>query len=163
MHPVDDLLKLVSPADFAVFEHGFAPHGRDYVVVLQDTLGAVPGTYHVHFTHCVRAECETRVRDDVWPVSWDDVFIDHAAWEAANCPPGYVWGTNWSNAFPGITAVDASELARVWGERLRVSMFEATLETDRFLLRLVFHKIVAIRISDDTALISRFTIPITSA
>ena len=51
--------------DFAVLHHGFAPHGRDYVLILQ-----AAGTYELILTHVVECHCQTAVRDDVWPVSW---------------------------------------------------------------------------------------------
>ena len=43
------------------------------------------------FTHCVEAECRTRVGDNVWQKSWDDLFLDYEKWIAAGEPDGYVW------------------------------------------------------------------------
>ena len=34
----------LSEYDFGVLEHGFAPHGRDYTFVIQDSLCNDPGT-----------------------------------------------------------------------------------------------------------------------
>ncbi len=53
--------------DFAVVNHGFAAHGRDYILIQQ-----AGSTYELTLTHVVEFHYETRVSDDVWPVSWDD-------------------------------------------------------------------------------------------
>lgn len=66
-------------------------------------LGSDPGAHELTFTHCVRLEYETRVRDDVWSRSWSDEFVDYQAWLDAGEPDGYVWGTDWSSAYPGRT------------------------------------------------------------
>jgi hypothetical protein len=54
--------------------------------------------------------------------------MDQWPWE----PDGYVWGTNWSVAYPGLRAVPDSAQAAEWSRRLGKQMFEATLATDRF-------------------------------
>jgi hypothetical protein len=100
-HPAEDLLSWLPALDFAVLEHRIPAHGRDYAMLVQDCLGSDPGTHEVTFTHCVEFHYETRVRDDVWPVSWSDDFTDYERWMEAGEPQGYVWGTNWSNAYPG--------------------------------------------------------------
>jgi len=101
-HPVDDLLRSFPDLDFAVLEHGFAPHGRDYTVIAQYGGVRDPGTYQLEFTHCVKAEIETRVSGGAWPASWRDEFTNYDRWLAAGSPDGYVWGTNWSLAYPGL-------------------------------------------------------------
>jgi len=63
MNPLDELLKWLHAVDFAVLEHRFAKHGRDYVVYVEDCLGSDPGQHEIIFTHCVKADCQTRVRD----------------------------------------------------------------------------------------------------
>lgn len=73
--------------DFAVMRHEFTPHGRDYVLILQ-----AAATYELTLTHVVELHYDTRVRDDVWPLSWDDRLTDYAVWEAAGKPEGYLWG-----------------------------------------------------------------------
>lgn len=146
--------------DFAVLWHGFTEYGRDYLIVIEDCLGDDPGQHKLFFTHCVHAFVESRVRADVWPMSWGDEFINYEKWRSSCEPEGYVWGTNWSNAYPGITAVEESTIAKEWEGRLGKSMYEITLETDRFFLRLIFHSIKSEKISDDTSTISKVTIPL---
>jgi hypothetical protein len=159
VHPLDELLRWLPEVDFAVLEHRFASHGRDYVILIEDCLSSNQGQHEICFTHCVRAACETRVRDDVWPKSWGDEFIDYERWISAKEPDGYVWGTKWSLAYPGIRAIQDSSQAAEWSRRLGKPMFETTLETDRFFLRLIFHSIRSRKISDKSETISRSIIP----
>lgn len=156
-HPLEQLLEWLPGLDFAVLAHGFRDHGRDYSILIEDCLGGDPGQHELVFTHCVRADYETRVADDVWPRSWRDEFTDYQRWQEAGEPDGYVWGTKWSNAYPGLEAVKNSDIAEEWTRRLGKEMFEATLGTDRFFLRLVFHSMRSKKISDSTATISRIT------
>jgi hypothetical protein len=157
MNPLDELLEWLPQMDFAVLEHRFAKHGRDYVVFVEDCLGPNPGQHEIVFTHCVSADYETRVRDDVWPKSWTDEFTDYERWTSAKEPNGYVWGTNWSNAYPGICTAPDSVQAVQWSRRLGKQMLEMTLETDRFFLRLIFHSIRSRKISERTDTISQVT------
>ena len=160
MNPLDELLKWLPEVDFAVLEHRFALHGRDYSVFIEDCLSSNPGQHEIVFTHCVRADCETRVMDNVWPNSWSDEFTDYERWSGAKEPDGYVWGTNWSLAYPGIRAVRDSVEAAEWSRRLGKQMYEATLETDRFFLRLIFHSLHSRKTSEKCETISRAIIPL---
>lgn len=155
MNPLDELFKWLPEVDFAVLEHRFAKHGRDYIVVVEDCLGANPGQHEIVFTHCVEADCQTRVGDDVWAKSWTDEFTDYKRWTSAKEPDGYVWGTNWSLAYPGFQAVSGSTQAAEWTRRLGKQMYEITLGTDRFFLRLVFHSICSRKASERHETISQ--------
>lgn len=149
--------------DVAILTHGFAPHGRDYVVVTETNWrGDLAGQYEYRFSHVVVQELETRVRDEVWRRSWDEVFIDYAAWERAGNPDGYVWGTCWSLAYPGQTASDTWFRPTDWSTRLGHPMVELQIETDRFLLTLVFHDVQIRKLNDETGLIDRLLIPLQS-
>jgi hypothetical protein len=136
--------------DFGVMAHGFAPHGRDYVLTLQ-----AAGTYVVTLTHVVEMHYETRVADSVWPISWDDVLTDYAAWEASGAPDGYVWGNNWSLAYPGLDAPDFDPVAEKWAARIGRAMYAASIETDRFKLSIIFHAARAEKLSDDGSVVSK--------
>ena len=159
MHPGRRLLDWLPEVDFALFAHGFQNHGRDYYWHIQDCLGSDPGEHEIVFTHCVQADCRTRVLDSIWPESWDDVFTDYEKWKVAGEPGGYVWGTNWSNAYPGLTLVEDSGAARSWSERIGKPFYEVMLETDRFLISLIFHAIQHRKLSESTGTISATIIP----
>jgi hypothetical protein len=140
--------------------HGFAPHGRDYFFIIQNCLGDATGTFRVTFTHCVEYQYFTALNAKTWIESWEDLFTDYAEWEKAGEPSGYVWGTNWSNAYPGIKNLVTSERALYWRDSLGKSMHEFELETDRFIIKLVFHALEIEKINDNKELISSTTIPL---
>jgi hypothetical protein len=147
----------LSECDFAVLYHGLLAHGRDYAITLQDALGGDIGTHKLTFTHVVVSACETAVADEVWRRSWDDVFLDY---EKAVDLDGYVWGTNWSNAYPGLTAPDNDAEALEWARRLGKPMYAMGLVTDRFRLRLIYHDVKSQKIDADVSMIQQTIIPL---
>lgn len=158
VHPVTALTTEWLPeCDFAVLNHGFVTHGRDYQIIIQDGIGARPGTHSLTFTHVVRADCQTALSAEGWSGSWDDVFLDY---EASKDMDGYVWGTNWSLAYPGITAIIDDDEAEAWAQRVGHPMYAATLETDRFTLRLIFHSIRSEMRAEDTSLVKQVIHPL---
>ena len=160
MHPLKQLFEWFPDRDFAVLDHGFLPHGRDYSIVVESALGKDPGHHRFQFTHVVVAIYTTRVEDDLLRKSWEDTFVDYEEWERAGTPAGYVWGTNWSLADPGMRAVEPSQLATDWSERLQKPMYELKLETDRFSLFLVFHSLRTAKIDDRTDTVAQVIVPI---
>jgi len=159
MHPIHLLIEWLPDADFAVLDHGLVPHGRDYVFLVETSLGPDPGRHKVQFTHVTEMTYATAVVDDVWQRSWREMFVDYQAWLEANQPDGYVWGTCWSLAFPGLRALEPSQKAAQWSERLAQPMWEAEIETDRFRLNLVFHSIRWAKVSDDVSTVAQVVIP----
>src|SRR4029077_4452988 len=99
----------------------------------------IMGRYRYCFTHCPEAHNRSRVGDESWRCSWDDVFLDWEAWKAAGKPGGFVWGVNWAMAWPGLSYVTDSPLAESWTERLGHERHEVTVETYTYLLRLICH------------------------
>jgi hypothetical protein len=154
MHPLDKILEWLPEIDFGVLDHRFSRHGRDCQILVEDEIGSDPGQHVITFTHCVEMVYETRVADNVWPRSWTDVFIDYKCWQEAGEPEGYAWGTIWSLAYPGLKATTNSPVAKTWERRLGKPMYEATLETDRFFMRLIFHDVRTAKLSDDTSTVS---------
>jgi hypothetical protein len=149
----------LSEYDFGVLEHGFAPHGRDYRFLIQDSLCSDPGTYELIFTHVVNLKYETRVSEKIWPISWADEFTDYARWKASGEPEGYVFGTDWSLAYPGISILPKSTEARDWSNRLQLPMYSASVETDRFHISLVFSEVRHRKVSDETEVVRRVLLP----
>lgn len=158
IHPVSALTTDWLPeCDFAVLNHGFATHGRDYQIIIQDSIGSRPGTHRLTFTRVVRADCQTALSAEGWSRSWDDVFLDY---ELSKDMVGYIWGTNWSLAYPGITALIGDDEAEEWTRRVGRPMYATTLETDRFTLRLIFHSVKAEMVTDDTSLVGQVVHPL---
>lgn len=146
--------------DFGVMNHGFADHGRDYVFIIEENIGRDPGTHMLTFTHVVSLTYETLVKDEFWRKSWDDTFTDYQAYLEAGEPEGYVWGTGWSLAYPGVSAPDSTPDALRWSERLGHPMHEMSLETDRFRIGLIFHELRTKKLSPDAPTVSRAVIPL---
>jgi len=162
-NPLKELLNgALSGYDFAVLEHGFAPHGRDYRFLIEDTLCKIPGTYELTFTHVVNLKYHTRVGENVWSISWSDEFTDYARWKALGEPRGYVFGTNWSLAYPGISILIGSPEALDWSKRLHRPMHSVSIETDRFCISLVFSKARHQKLSDETGTVRKVVIPLLS-
>lgn len=160
MNPLTRLLQERLPAiDVGVMAHGFAAHGRDYFFRLENRFGPTPGTFELTFTHVVEFNYVTAVRDDVWHRSWADDFTDYVRWENAGEPDGYVFGTNWSLAYPGFKAIEADPAAAAWSDRLQRPMFAATVETDRFKIALVFYDISYERLNDCSSTVSQVIVP----
>ncbi|HWT52295.1 MAG TPA: hypothetical protein VN113_08970 [Caulobacter sp.] len=147
----------LSECDFAVLSHGFLEHGRDYAITIQNDLGQDRGTHILVFTHVVAMAYETAVSDDAWRQSWDDVFLDYT--EAVDLD-GYVWGTNWSNAYPGLIAPDDDPDALAWANRVGRPMYAMALTTDRFRLRLIYSEVRSRKVGDDVSLIQQTIIPL---
>jgi hypothetical protein len=163
-NPLTRLLKgSLSQYDFGVLEHGFLPHGRDYRFEIQDSLCDDPGTFELTFTHVVDLKYETRVGETVWPISWADEFTDYAKWQASGEPDGYVFGTDWSLAYPGISILLASPEAHDWTRRLQRPMYSASIETDRFCISLVFSEVHHRKLSDDIGVVRKVVIPLSGS
>jgi hypothetical protein len=158
-NPLTGLLDgTLSVCDFGVLEHGFAPHGRDYRFVIQDSLCGNPGTYELTFKHVVDLKYETRVSENAWQISWTDEFTDYEKWKASGEPEGYVFGTDWSLAYPGIKVPHSSPEAQEWSKRLQRPMYSVSFETDRFYISLVFSEVRHRKLSDETGTVRRVVI-----
>lgn len=145
--------------DVGVMSHGFAEHGRDYVFVLEDSISARPGGYRLTFTHVVELDYQTALSAETWLASWSDDFTDYQQWETAGEPDGYVFGTNWSLAYPGFDILDQDTAATSWTLKLGRPMFAASVTTDRFKLRIVFHGAHLEQISDEAPTVRQVIIP----
>jgi hypothetical protein len=157
----DKLRELLPEIDFGVLWHGYAPYMRDYDIVVQiPGNGPDAGVHRCTFTHCVLSSIETRVRDDVWPLSWGDELINYETWQKSGEPDGFVWGTNWSLAYPGLSSILDSPDASAWSRRLGKEMHEITIETEAFFLRLVCHDVRMERISEDQSPLNKILVPL---
>lgn len=157
-HPLQAMLDDWLPEiDFAVASHGLATHGRDYILLLQ-----AMGTYELTLTHVVETHYETRVRDDVWPRSWDDCFTDYEAWQTAGEPDGYVWGSECSLGYPGLELLHNDVRAISWSQRLGKPMHAVSIETERFKLQLVFHGARARKLSEENSFLDQVLVPLPS-
>jgi hypothetical protein len=137
---VRELLKVWDFFDQAITGHGFTAYNRDYRLdVVFVGADKVEHPVEYLFRGCVEAHYESRVVPPPSAAFMDDRFIDFERWEAAGHPKGFVWGVNHADAYPGLTYVENSERAASWARSLSLPMHEVTIETNTYLLRLVFH------------------------
>jgi hypothetical protein len=148
--------------DVAVLHHGFAPFMRDYDVIaeIDDAIGTGSGIYRYRFTHCTEAHVTTLVSDDTWRQSWDDLFTDYERWTESDSPDGFVWGVCWSMANPGLTYHGDSPSAQEWSARVQQPMYEVTIETQVYCLKLIFHDVIIQQVSGEANVIGRVSIPL---
>lgn len=148
--------------DAAILAHGFAPYKRDYYFQIEVLwqLENYAGQYLVSFSHCYDLTYKTLAVPETLMQSWDDCFIHYKEWEKAGEPEGYVWGTNWANAFPGFSNVDNSPKAKEWTAKLGKEMKELLVETEIFQLNLIYHDWTIKKLNSDTKLISQVLFPI---
>lgn len=156
-----DEIKLEDIYDVAVLRHGFADYVRDYQFEIEaNWIGDLAGRYILTFKHCYDLTYKTLVKDDVIIKSWDDIFTDFETWEMNNEPDGFVWGTNWSLAYPGFKELNDSDKAKDWSERLKKQMSEVKLETNSFEINLIFESWTLEKSNEDNSLISQVMIPL---
>ena len=153
--------------DVGILNHGFAPHMRDYDVVFEALWGVkewadAKGTYRLRFSHVPEATTTTAVSDSGWTQSWSDIFIDYSQWETAGAPVGFVWGTCWSTAYPGLSYIDDSPRAREWSERLGKPMHEVSIVTEAFEIHIVFHDFTVTKLNDTVQVVDKVTFPVQS-
>ena len=140
--------------DSAIVRHGFTPYMRDYDLIVEvpaakpDRSGSyIESQYRYRFTHCVEAHVEKTLRPHVWSYSWTDDFTTYTGWEAAGSPNGFVWGVEFSDAYPGASRVAESPRAEAWGTKVGRDMHEVRIETNAFLISLICHDLQVTRLA----------------
>jgi hypothetical protein len=160
---VREKLDALSFFDGAILGHGFTNYMRDYDI-LAEVDGAdnkeLAGRYRYRFTHCVQASYVTSLRDGTLRTSWSDVYTEYDHWKEDGAPDGFVWGVCWAGAYPGLTYVRDSEAAADWSDRLGRPMHEITVETNVYLLRLVFHDVVITKLGNEAPILDNVNIPV---
>ena len=151
--------------DVAILSHGFAPHMRDYDVLIEAMWGEkewgdARGRYLCRFLHCPEAHIITRLSSATWRQSWDDTFADYEEWQKVGEPEGFVWGVCWSDAYPGLKYVENSPLALKWTKEFQTEMHEAIIETNAFSIQLVFHDFTITKLSDQVEIIDKLLFPL---
>jgi len=116
-------ISLDDMTDVAILSHGFLPYKRDYYFHIETMWRAsFAGQYLLVFRHCYELSYHVSTHSQTLLLSWDDCFTDMKEWEKAGEPDGYVWGTNWSNAYPGFSIVEnparASERTQKLGRHM---------------------------------------------
>src|ERR1044072_6086725 len=133
-------ITLDSFIDVAILAHGFTPYKRDYYFHIETMWNDnYAGLYLVCFRHCYDLSYKTIAGQEILIQSWDDCFIDYKEFEKAGEPEGYVWGTNWANAYPGFSNVSNSLKANEWTKKLGKEMKELLVQSEIFKINLIYH------------------------
>lgn len=147
---LDDLL------DTAILTHGYFPYKRDYYFHLE--MGGIKpwaGQYLLTLRHCYEMSSQIILNSDALVESWDDCFISMEAHKNAGEPEGYIWGTNWTLAYPGFSIIDISAKAEAWTQKLNKRMLEMVVETETIKMNLIFHEWSLKKMNDESGLISQ--------
>ena len=154
-------IKLDDIYDVAIIKHGFTDYVRDYMFEIEaNWIGDLAGKYNLIFKHCYELIYKTLIDDDTIKQSWSDMFIDFEIWEKNNEPEGFVWGTNWSLAYPGFKEIVDSEKAKVWSKKLGKEMKEVNLQSNSFEINLIYESWSLKKINYSTSLIEQIMLPI---
>ena len=141
-------------SDSAIVEHHFAPYLRAYGVIIEapaarpDGRGSyIEGRYRYRCTRCPSVLVTPALRGDTWRESWADRYTDAAAYEEAGTSHGFFRGVCFSDAYPGLTCVEDSPLARDWSARFGRPMHEVRIETNCHNLGIASHDVVVRKIA----------------
>ena len=108
--------------DQAITEHGFTEYNRDYRLVAE-IYSARRGrgteheaTYTFLFKGCVEAHYTLNIANGF---SMDDIYLELERANDASAP-GFIWGVNEADAYPGLTYVGETDRTREWAAKLGV-------------------------------------------
>ena len=137
--------------DFDVFDnallyHAYKDYMRDYELIVQVHVGPAPqGTYSYLFRYCVEADVRTSLPASIYRQSLDERLIDY---DTGKDLDGYVWGVKWSALYPGWKRNPTSERAASWSADVGMEFHEVEVETNAYLLTLVFADLGIQKLSD---------------
>ena len=98
--------------DQALVYHAFTPYMHDYEAVVYATAdprtGIAPAYLRYLFRYCVEVSVSSTVAVDTWRRSLDERLIRYDTGAELD---GYVWGVDWQELYPGMSAVSPSARA----------------------------------------------------
>jgi hypothetical protein len=133
--------------DNALLFHAYRPYMRDYELIVYCDVGPAPqGTYSYLFKYCVHVHVVTSLPDSAYRASLDERLIDY---EAGKDLDGYLWGVKWAELMPGWTLQPDSENAADWSRRLGIDFHEVIIQSNAYVITLIFSDLVVTRLSED--------------
>jgi hypothetical protein len=150
---VPAILERFSFFDQAITDHGFTEYNRDYRLVAE-IFSARRGRGSEHdstYTFLFKGCAEAHYNSVVPPFAFlmDDIYLDLDRANDASAP-GFIWGVNQADAYPGLTYLGETERSREWSAKLGLPMHEVLIETNTYSLRLVFND-VSVEVQDRLA------------
>lgn len=139
MITVKELLKRESFFDAAIVRHGFTDYIRDYEIIVAARNGPPNTDVHKYqFIGCVEAHYQTKL-NGLFAQSLSDEFVYSGPdYPDKENPDGFIWGVRFADAYPGMEYLETGERAGYWSGLMGRKMHEITVETNAYLLRLVF-------------------------
>ena len=133
--------ELVTREEFTaavIVRHGFTNYFRDYDILVRSHGNRIfDHLYRYQFVGCVEVRYELAMPPDIFRASLPDIFTQWLP-EDDYPHPGYIWGTRFTEVFPGVTYMDTGERAAFWTAHLGRPMHEVLIGTVPFTLHLVF-------------------------
>jgi hypothetical protein len=139
MITVKQLLKREDFFDAAVVRHGFTDYMRDYEIIVAARNGPPNTDVHKYqFIGCVEAHYQTKLNGAFAQSLSDEFVYSGPDYPDKEDPDGFIWGVRFADAYPGMEYLETGERAEYWSGLMGRKMHEITVETNAYLLRLVF-------------------------
>lgn len=137
---VKEILKREDFYDAAIMRHGFTDYMRDYEIIVGARNGPPNTDMHKYqFIGCVEAHYETKLGRDFELSIQDDFVYSGPDYPNKPDPDGFIWCVRFAETWAGgLKYIDHGERAKYWSKAIGRNMHEVTIETNAYLLRLVF-------------------------
>jgi hypothetical protein len=139
MITVKELLKREDFFDAAIMRHGFTDYMRDYEIIVAARNGPPNTDVHKYqFIGCVEAHYQTKLKGAFAQSLSDEFVYAGPDYPDKGEPDGFIWGVRFAEAYPGMEYLETSARAEYWSGLMGRTMHEITVETNVYLLRIVF-------------------------
>src|ERR1700722_3920441 len=128
--------------DRDLLHEGFSPGGRDYEMILYESVdpnpayGLVPPHPRFLFRFCVEIVGESKVHSSAWNRARGDRLGKD--YEPSRLSPGTPWSQRFEVLYPGAQLIEDSPKARSWELRVDLPFHEVVIEGNVRLRSLVF-------------------------
>lgn len=130
------MLQRLDLYDYDILHHGFLSTMRDYMLVVAPPSSGSPLT--MVFEGCVEARYTSAIPPDAF--SMDDRLLELSRFEASEIAGYFVWGVQFA-VIESWQCADDTERALYWTDYYGLPMQECHIETNVYLLDLVFHQL----------------------
>jgi hypothetical protein len=126
--------------DNALVYHGYTNYMRDYELIVYQSADPrsriQPRYLRFLFIACPEASIRSAIRPEIWSRSMDPrLLAEHSATEES---PGYVWGVQTQELYPGPKVIENSVRARKWTNGVGIPFHEVDIEANAHRINLIF-------------------------
>jgi hypothetical protein len=128
--------------DHDLLYQGFSPGGRDYEMILYESVDPnpayklVPCHLKFLFRFCVEVVAESKLNDSAWNRAREDRLSEE--YEPSLLSPGTPWSQRFEVLYPGAQLIEDSPKARSWEQKVGLPFHEVVIEGNVQLRSLVF-------------------------